>query len=62
MEFTWRNKTNMGTGEIDPGETGRGFENRRVVKTRIAKIGVTLESAAGEIGLAIEARACERNG
>jgi hypothetical protein len=40
---------NISAGEIDPGEIAVGFENRRVAKTRIVKIGVMLESSAGEI-------------
>jgi hypothetical protein len=51
----------MGAGEIDQGILGRGIENRRGVKTRIGKIGVSLEGATGENGFAIEARARKRN-
>jgi len=55
-------KTNIGACEIDPGKLGFDIEIRRAVKTRIGKIGITIESAAGEIGFVIEARALEGNG
>jgi len=53
------NKTNMGAGEIDPGGIGHGIEIRRVIKTRIGKIGISFESADGENGFVIEARVRE---
>src|ERR1700730_16724543 len=53
-------KTNISAGEIDPRGIGRGIKIRRAVKTRIGKIGLRLERAAGEIGFAIEARVGER--
>jgi hypothetical protein len=56
-----RNKTNIGACEIDAGVLGRGIEIWRIMKARLGKIGGPLEGAAGEIGLAIEARALERN-
>jgi hypothetical protein len=61
-EFTGRSKTNMGAGEIDPGDTSHAIEIRRRIKARLAKIGGPFEGAAGEIGFAAEARACEGNG
>jgi len=50
----------MGAGEIDPGMIGCGIEIRRI-KTRIGKIGISIENAAGEIGFAIKTRVRERN-
>jgi len=49
----------MGAGEIDPGGIGHGIEIRRVIKTRIGKIGISFESADGENGFVIEARVRE---
>ena len=55
MELSRRDKSNMGTGEIDPSVLDRGIKFRRVVKPRLGKIGSLLESAAREIGLINEA-------
>jgi hypothetical protein len=52
----------MGAAEIDPGGIGHGIEIRRVIKTRIGKIGGPFKGAAGENGFAIEAHIRERNG
>ena len=61
METAGASKTNVGAAEIDPVEMGSGVEIRRGVKMRIGKIGGLLESAAGEIDFAIEARARKRD-
>jgi hypothetical protein len=54
-------KANMSAGEIDPGGIVYGVEIRRVIKTRVGKIGISFEIATGENGFAIKTRVRKRN-